>query len=282
MASLSAKKSSTNPNANTVLYKPTLKLLPALSNISEYRIKAANNAGANDTKGCREAVRKLVNDPGLEGKVNVACLGGDDVLPLIQSKLSFQISKWQGMRNKKIEKGSGKGLTIFDAWVENADVGTAVGEYLKTEEMENLCIVQYAAKIEGLGVERWDCRGTGVSRGHLKRVRILLSVFSDASPIIGAAAWWHGWNRGRLEELASAFIARHLIECSSYVCGGNFTGFKGFEGEWWLDIGYPIAKIGIEGQVVITKQKGTGGIVRTETCKAQLLYEIQGPWYFTQ
>lgn len=46
------------------------------------------------------------------------------------------------MRNKKIEKGSGNGLTIFDAWMENADVGTAVGEYLKTEEMENLCIVR--------------------------------------------------------------------------------------------------------------------------------------------
>jgi len=79
------------------------------------------------------------------------------------------------------------------------------------------------------------------------RVRILLSVFADASPIIGAAAWWHGWDRGRLEELASAFIAGHMIECSSYVCGGNFTGFKGFEGEGWLDIGYPIAEIGIEG-----------------------------------
>lgn len=67
---------------------------------------------------------------------------GDDVLPLIQSKLSSQTSKWQGMRNKKIEKGNGKGLTIFDAWMENADVGTAVREYLKTEEMENLCTGQ--------------------------------------------------------------------------------------------------------------------------------------------
>jgi hypothetical protein len=48
----------------------------------------------------------------------------------------------------------------------------------------------------------------------------------------------------------------------------------------WGDIGYPVAEIGKKGEVVITKQKGTGGVVSTETCKAQLLYEIQGPWYF--
>jgi hypothetical protein len=42
-----------------------------------------------------------------------------------------------------------------------------------------------------------------------------------------------------------------------YVCGGNFTGFKEFEGQKWLDIGYPIAEIGKKGDVVITRQKGT-------------------------
>ncbi|KAJ7709132.1 hypothetical protein B0H16DRAFT_1901111 [Mycena metata] len=40
-----------------------------------------------------------------------------------------------------------------------------------------------------------------------------------------------------------------------------------------------ISEIGAEGEVVITKQKGRGGIVSVETCTAQLLYEIQGPWY---
>jgi hypothetical protein len=83
-----------------------------------------------------------------------------------------------------------------------------------------------------------------------------------------------------LRELANAFVVGHLIECSNYVCGGNFTGFKEFEGDKWLGIGYPIAEIGEKGEVVITKQKGTGGLVTTETCKAQSLYEIQGPYYF--
>ncbi|KAJ7799770.1 hypothetical protein B0H14DRAFT_3885950 [Mycena olivaceomarginata] len=47
--------------------------------------------------------------------------------------------------------------------------------------------------------------------------------------------------------LANALIAGHLIECSIYVTGGNFSGFKELEeGGRWLDLGYPIAEIGAQ------------------------------------
>lgn len=113
---------------------------------------------------------------------------------------------------------------------------------------------------------------------------ILCGRVSDASPVIGSAYWWHGWARTDLDKLANALVAGHLIECSNYVCGGNFTGFKDLEhtgGDGWLNIGYPIAEISSEGQVIITKQNySTGGAVTVHTCSAQLLYEIQGPIYF--
>jgi hypothetical protein len=285
MASLSAKKSASR-NSTRVLYERTFleALSPALSDIAKFGIKVAVNTGASDTKGCCEAVRNMVRQQGLEGSVKVAWIEGDDVLPLIQSKLSAQASKWQRIRNKKIDQGSGKGLTIFEAWMENADVGSAVRDHLKTEEFENLCtgerlrdwewkdgIVGAQAYLGGMGIVRAFEKGADI---------VICGRVADASLVIGAAAWWHSWNKTQFEELANAFIAGHLIECSSYVCGGNFTGFRGFEGEGWLDIGYPIAEIGRNGEVVITKQKGTGGLVTTDTCKAQLLYEIQGPWYF--
>jgi len=44
------------------------------------------------------------------------------------------------------------------------------------------------------------------------------------------------------------------------------------------DIGYPVAEIGKKGDVIISKPKGTGGLVSVDTCKSQLLNEIQGPW----
>lgn len=52
--------------------------------------------------------------------------------------------------------------------------------------------------------------------------------------------------------------------------------------EWkgWHDLGYPIAEVSASGQVFLTKNKGSGGEVSTQTCTSQLLYEIQGPWYF--
>jgi hypothetical protein len=73
-----------------------------------------------------------------------------------------------------------------------------------------------------------------------------------------------------------------VVECSNYVCGGNFSGFKSLEHlphGGWTDIGYPIAEISSTGSVVITKQKNSGGTVTVDTCISQLLYEIQGPWY---
>lgn len=112
---------------------------------------------------------------------------------------------------------------------------------------------------------------------------VLCGRVSDASPIIGAATWYHGWRRDELDKLANAFVAGHLIECSTYVTGGNYTGFKSLEhqGDGWSKMGYPIAEIGADGAVVITKQAWTtGGTVSVDTCTAQLLYEIQGPWYF--
>ena len=74
-------------------------------------------------------------------------------------------------------------------------------------------------------------------------------------------------------------MAGHLIECSTYVTGGNFSGFKSLPGKS-LDIGFPIAEVTADGDFFITKQGGRDGMVTVETCKAQLLYEIQGPLYY--
>jgi hypothetical protein len=108
---------------------------------------------------------------------------------------------------------------------------------------------------------------------------VICGRVADASPIIGAAAWWHGWSRTDYNKLAQSLIAGHLIECSVYVTGGNFTGFKSLDWDQVNNIGYPIAEISHDGDVVITKVENTGGLVSKETCKEQLLYEIQGMYY---
>lgn len=109
---------------------------------------------------------------------------------------------------------------------------------------------------------------------------VICGRVSDASPLIGAAYWWHKWNSSDLGKLANAFVAGHLTECSSYSVGGNYSGFKDLECLGWVNIGYPIAEIAASGEVVMTKNKGSGGELSVNTLTSQFLYEIQGPWYF--
>ena len=79
--------------------------------------------------------------------------------------------------------------------------------------------------------------------------------------------------------MAHALVCGHLIECSNYITGGNFSGFKQLTGKWF-DLGYPIAEIEESGEFVVTLQKDRQGLVSVDTCRSQLLYEIQGPLYF--
>jgi hypothetical protein len=177
-----------------------------------------------------------------------------------------------------------RGLDLSCAWISGDEVLPAVlkakeegkskfenvytGEMLDEWKFEPIYAQAY---LGGLGIAAALTRGIDI---------VICGRVSDASPTIGAAAWWHDWQSSDLDRLANAFVAGHLIECSNYVCGGNFTGFKALEGSGWDDIGYPIAEISEAGEVIITKQKGSGGLVSAETCTSQLLYEIQGPWYY--
>lgn len=38
--------------------------------------------------------------------------------------------------------------------------------------------------------------------------------------------WWHGWRRESFQELGSALMIGHIIECSTYATGGYYSGFK--------------------------------------------------------
>jgi hypothetical protein len=99
---------------------------------------------------------------------------------------------------------------------------------------------------------------------------------TDASVVVGPAAWWHGWRRDDFDALAGAVVAGHVIECGPQCTGGNYPyldelapGYPGF----------PIAEVAADGSCVITKQPGTGGAVTVGTVTAQLLYEIAAPAY---
>lgn len=108
---------------------------------------------------------------------------------------------------------------------------------------------------------------------------IVCGRVADASPVIAAAWYWHDWDADNYDALGGALVAGHLIECSAYVTGGNFSGFTEHDLDIFVDPPFPIAEIESDGSCTITKHDGTGGMITEETVTCQLLYEIQGSIY---
>jgi hypothetical protein len=99
---------------------------------------------------------------------------------------------------------------------------------------------------------------------------------TDASLVVGAAAWRFGWGRESYDALAGATVAGHVLECGTQATGGNYS-FLDEVGDRLP--GFPLAEVADDGSSVITKHPGTGGVVSVGTVTAQLLYEIGGARY---
>ncbi|HET6793119.1 MAG TPA: acyclic terpene utilization AtuA family protein [Acidimicrobiales bacterium] len=100
---------------------------------------------------------------------------------------------------------------------------------------------------------------------------------TDASLVVGPAAWHFGWGRHDWDRLAGAVVAGHILECGAQTTGGNYSFFTEVPG--LTHPGFPLAEMHADGSAVITKHEGTGGAVSVGTVTAQLLYEIGGASY---
>ncbi|KXL44419.1 hypothetical protein M433DRAFT_155056 [Acidomyces richmondensis BFW] len=181
---------------------------------------------------------------------------------------------------KAIEK---KGLNLKVAWIEGDEVMDAVKNLIaKGEKFENIC---FGGELKDWGFEPVAAQcylgGAGIAEAFRQGADIIVcGRVADAAPTVGACMWWHGWNRETdFDRMAGSLIAGHLIECSSYVCGGYYSGFKDlFDG--CENIGFPIAEVNADGSFFMEKEPNTGGEMSIGTCTSQLLYEIQGPQYY--
>jgi hypothetical protein len=129
-------------------------------------------------------------------------------------------------------------------------------------------VVTANAYLGGWGIEEALARGADV---------VVTGRVSDASLVVGPAAWKLGWRRDDWDRIAAAVVAGHVLECGTQATGGNYAFFE--EVPSFHRIGFPIAEMHADGSFVITKHPGTGGLVSVGTVTAQLLYEIDGPRY---
>jgi hypothetical protein len=100
---------------------------------------------------------------------------------------------------------------------------------------------------------------------------------ADSALALGPLLHAFRWRADDWDRLAAGTLAGHLLECGAQVTGGYFAdpGYKDVPD--LADVGYPIAEIDRDGEIVISKPAGTGGVVDRLTVVEQLLYEIHDP-----
>ena len=99
---------------------------------------------------------------------------------------------------------------------------------------------------------------------------------TDTGLTLGPMIHEFGWAPDDWDRLAAGTIAGHIIECGAQCSGGNC------QYEWQsipdlANVGFPIAEASADGTFVITKHEGTGGRVKIQSVKEQLVYEMSDP-----
>nr|UXE44011.1 duf1446 domain containing protein [Trichoderma aurantioeffusum] len=219
----------------------------SLDLINEKRIRVVVNGGAMNPKGLAEKIHEMISLKGF--KLRVGYVEGDDLMHKVHHLLSESLAHLDAA-NPDVQYD--KDTTSFLDYPEDMPI-LASNAYLG-----------YRAIKKGLD------EGADI---------LVCGRVSDASPVIGAAAWWYNWSESDFDQLAGSLIAGHLIECSTYVTGGNFAGAYKHPPSDFLRLGAGIAEILPNGECIITKHDSLNGFVTPDTVKCQLLYELQGTIY---
>ncbi|MCB1151110.1 DUF1446 domain-containing protein, partial [bacterium] len=83
------------------------------------------------------------------------------------------------------------------------------------------------------------------------------------------------WADDDWDLLAAGIVAGHILECGTQASGGNLTDWH--EVPDLARVGYPIVEMREDGEFIVTKHAGTGGLVSEKTVKEQLVYEMGDP-----
>jgi len=133
-------------------------------------IKVVTNAGALNTAALAKKVEALCKERGHE-KVTVAMVVGDDISSLIKQPSTQKAAKFPHLDHPE----------------------QTLGDWELKDEVQ--CGVAY---IGAWGIVAALNAGADI---------VICGRVTDASPVIGAAAWWYGWNTDSFNELAGALIA---------------------------------------------------------------------------
>ncbi|KAJ6007262.1 hypothetical protein N7540_011238 [Penicillium herquei] len=220
--------------------------------IAERGIRVVINGGALNPRGLAVKVEALSAEKGYNLKV--AYLSGDDVYDKFGPFMPTTDTK----------------LKHFDCANSSVQPSKLARAFEHPTNGKPIPMISAHAYLGARGIVQGLREGADI---------VICGRVSDASPVIAASWFWHDWSETDYDNLAGSLIAGHLIECSAYVTGANFSGFDKYPIESLVLPGFPIAEIQNDGSCVITKHANTQGMVNVDTVRCQFLYELQGDIY---
>ena len=138
-------------------------------------LKVITNAGALNTAALAVKVEELCCRTGHENVV-VAQVVGDDITPLLNNKEERRKLELRHLDHEEL---------ALDAWELSEEVNCGV------------------AYIGAWGIVEALKAGADI---------VICGRVTDASPVIGAAAWWYGWGDEHFDELAGALVAGRRLQ----------------------------------------------------------------------
>ena len=106
---------------------------------------------------------------------------------------------------------------------------------------------------------------------------VIAGRVADASLFLAPLMYEFGWKEDDWDYLAKGIIIGHLMECGGQLSGGYFPDPPYKEVPDLYRLGFPIAEVSANGDTIITKVPGSGGLVSPATCAEQMLYEVGDP-----
>lgn len=184
--------------------------------------------------------------------------------PIAAARVIKQLAQELGIKKLKI------------AAVLGDDVFTNIDKYFDYEIMEN------GQSLESIKDSVISANSYIGAKGIVEALEnnsdiVITGRVADPSLVLAPLIHEFGWKYDDYELLGKGTLAGHLLECAGQVTGGYFAdpGYKEVPNLW--NLGFPIGEIYENGDIIITKLEDAGGTVTVDTCKEQILYEIQDP-----
>ena len=190
--SIMQKQKSRDPKAGYARdFVPLMERI--LPEIVRKRIKVTSNAGGVNPRGCAEAVIEVARRIGLQNRLTIALVTGDDLL---------------GRLDELIAAGHP---------LENMEDGRPLAE-IRDRVLSANAYLGMAPIVEALG------NGADV---------VITGRVTDTGLTLGPLAHEFGWPADDWDKLAAGTVAGHIIECGAQCSGGNllrnWRAVKGLE-----------------------------------------------------